>query len=163
METFLVEHLLSDWSILRTVLDRTVDDVVLLMHLVLLSAGASTHTEDQPVSPENFQMPEVDPEIGFTVLRTSQSRAAAERVWNNLHLSRYIEATDTAQVLQDAVKRLTEGEDAGGAFTAQLKETYDSSALAPKERHDTVPALWRFKRYVDARIETPNCNTYSAY
>src|SRR5690606_12002784 len=70
LPTFLQEHLLSDWALLRALMNRTVDDVVVVLHLVLLSVGGSSHEEDAPTWPEGLPNPAQNAR-DFSQLRTT--------------------------------------------------------------------------------------------
>lgn len=146
LPTFFQEHLLSDWALLRALMNRTVDDVVLVLHLVLLSVGGSTHPDDAPTWPEDLPHPDQNAR-DFSQLRTTEERRACELVLARVHIFRYVNADNLNDLLGAASARLTEGEgDAGGAFTAELLESFDVSALSVQQRKETMPALWRFRR-----------------
>lgn len=146
LPSFFHEHFLSDWGLLRALLNRTVDDIALVLHLILLGASGSCHAEDVPTWPDNLARP-ADGSADFSQLRTNQARTVLENVLSRVHISRYTDAHNLNELLGAAATRLTEGEeDVGGVFTAEVLETFDVSTLSTQVRKDKMPALWRFHR-----------------
>lgn len=146
LPAFFQQHFLSDWGLLRALMNRTVDDVVLVLHLILLSVGGSSHGDDMPIWPENLQQSGRDGR-DLSQLQTVDGRKLFEEVFARVHINRYANVDNLNEVLVTASSRLTEGEgDVGGAFTAELLEAFDVTALSTQQRAETMPALWRYRR-----------------
>jgi len=147
MQTFLCDHLTSDWQMLKGLLSKSVDDVAMLLHLVLLSATVSVHSQDCFKAPDST-VRRVPPPESFAQLPTLAAREAWEYSVGETHIMRYLGMSDLSAVFEMAETRFGGNSDdgEGGLFSIELLEKVSIESIPKSERCLLVPGLWLFNK-----------------
>jgi len=149
---FIVDHWTSNWDLLKTFVDRNVDEVALLLHTALLSAGGGSTADLSVLQRGAVPAPPPPAAAGaFEVLRSSLHRNHWEQAFDALHLSPCLNAANLAEVVHHMGRQVSpqsddEGDGQGGVFVAEMQEAFDPRALTAAERSQSVVNLWRYRR-----------------
>uniref|UniRef100_A0A7S2DCV1 RZ-type domain-containing protein n=1 Tax=Octactis speculum TaxID=3111310 RepID=A0A7S2DCV1_9STRA len=172
---FLEAHCDANWRALKELMDKNGDDLALLLHLVLLSAGpaaepAAYHPDPQLLAnltpppqqqqqqqqlaaaeermPTNNASGNTGGGETFALLETPGKRGALEKVLDVAHTSRILLGTapDVAKLVAAAEVKFNTAEEEGGVLVAELYENFDPDALRPQERQRSALNLWRYRR-----------------
>jgi len=147
MSAFFTEHFNCNWTSLKTLLNRSSDDMSVLLHLGLLSSAGSTSVLDTPPPYTGDPLPELPEYTGGAI--SSEYRSAWEANFHCLHFQHHVSEINLEERLEKANDRFNpqgdEG-DSGGAFFAEIQEKFEVEALSADQRRREMPALWGYRR-----------------
>lgn len=144
---FLYQHILSDWNLVKLMWSKSVDEVSLLMHCILLSC---TGSDGDILTDAGVTLgTSASASMVLTRLSTAAERAAWEEMVVTKHLIKYIDK-DLPSLIAAADKKF--GGDSSGenvsVFESELLEQYDVNSLSLAKRQEG-PGLWLYSRRFD--------------
>jgi len=153
LSQFIYEHWKCNWDSLRTLLNRSEDEMSMLLHLGLASSGGNSARDDMPPAQHPKQLPAFHGSVSMEYRDTWESH------FQMLHFHRYLVADDgpgrLEQRLQAGRQRFNlfpqdpndmDEENSAEIFKQDLLETQELSLIPLEKRQRNLPALWSFRQ-----------------